>query len=391
MCVKTIQSTRTDKKEIAYYTNVFASKVNRFVGYIYKKLPIRNTNNKIIIQILNDVNMRGDNINVFMQNFATLAKVTGVGVVLIDMPSSLSNNLQDQLQNRELPYLVDINPSNITEYTVDNFGKFESVSFTDYMLIDGEREQITRTYDKTSWSVKKEDTLINGGEHNLGVCPVLFLSERGKFNSIGEFSSVAKLQKRHYNLQSELDEILRYQTFPVLTMQGDLDDNDIKVSNDSIILYDREVNSPNFIAPPSAPAELYQSRIKEIEYQISSVCYDTTTNQLQESGIALDIKFQGLNSALSTYSTQLEDFENRVFDVICRYLQLNNDISISYPKTFSIIDINQEVQIFSQMKELVNSPKYFELKAINIINNDLTNISIEDFEVIKQEIEDSMK
>jgi len=326
-----------------------------------------------------------------MQNFATLAKVTGVGVVLIDMPSSLSNNLQDQLQNRELPYLVDINPSNITEYTVDNFGKFESVSFTDYMLIDGEREQITRTYDKTSWSVKKEDTLINSGDHNLGVCPVLFLSERGKFNSIGEFSSVAKLQKRHYNLQSELDEILRYQTFPVLTMQGDLEDNDIKVSNDSIILYDREVSSPDFIAPPSAPAELYQSRIKEIEGQISSVCYDTTTNQSKESGIALDIKFQGLNSALSTYSTQLEDFENRVFNVICRYLKLNNDISISYPKTFSIIDVLQEVAIFAQMKDLVNSPKYFELKSLNLISNDLPNISFEDFEVIKQEIEDSMK
>jgi len=32
-----------NRQEIAYYTNVFASKVNRFVGYIYKKLPVRNT------------------------------------------------------------------------------------------------------------------------------------------------------------------------------------------------------------------------------------------------------------------------------------------------------------------------------------------------------------
>jgi len=51
----------------------------------------------------------------------------------------------------------------------------------------------------------------------------------------------------------------------------------------------------------------------------------------------------------------------------------------------------QEVAIFAQMKDLVNSPKYFELKSLNLISNDLPNISFEDFEVIKQEIEDSMK
>ena len=58
------------------------------------------------------------------------------------------------------------------------------------------------------------------------------------------------------------------------------------------------------------------------------------------------------------------------------------------PKTFSIMDINKEIEIFSAMKELVESPTYFKQKALQIIANDLVNIEIEEFDAIKGEIED---
>ena len=380
-----------DRQNIAYYTNIFASKVNRYIGYIYKKLPVRNTQNQILKQILKDINNKGDNINVFMQNIATRAKVRGVGLILIDMSKEVAPNLKEQIEARLLPYVMDIPPQSVTEYRLDRFGKFEFVKFDDTIIIDDEITNITRYYDKNVWKIILDDDVIDEGEHNLGVCPLIYLSEHTDFSTIGEFTQVARLAKRHYNLQSELDEILRYQTFPILTMQGDLQENDLQVSSDSAIFYDRDVNQPQFIAPPSAPAQLYQSRIQEIENQISNICYDLSTNKSQESGIALDIKFQGLNSSLSKFATNIEDFEYRIFDIICRYLGIANDIEVNYPNTFSVIDVNKEIEVFSELKALIKSPTYFKQKAIQIISNDLTNIDIETFDIIKAELEDETK
>ena len=43
------------------------------------------------------------------------------------------------------------------------------------------------------------------------------------------------------------------------------------------------------------------------------------------------------------------------------------------------------------MQGAINSPTYFKLKAMQIIGNDLNNISKDDFDRISLEIEDSLK
>jgi hypothetical protein len=193
-------------------------------------------------------------------------------------------------------------------------------------------------------------------------------------------------------LQSELDEILRSQTFSILTIQADNpSDVEIKLSTDNAIAYQKDVERPEFIAPPSAPAEIYQAKIKDIEAQIDKIAYDISTNQSPESGIALDIKFQGLNASLSNFALRLNDLENGAFDIVCRYLNINNDVTITYPKTFSIIDTQKEIAALEEMKNLIDSPTYFKLKAMQIISNDLNTIDPADFAVIAGEVEDSFK
>ncbi len=386
-----------ERKNIAYYTNLFAVKVNRYVGYLFKTTPTRSSNSPLIKKIFDDVDNRGNNIDVFMSNFAKNAKVRGVNLLLIDMPKNLPADLKTQLDNRVLPYFVEIKPENILEYRLDSTGKFEYILFSDVIdnstLHNQNKINIKRYYDKTKWIIfDDKDEIIESGEHNLGECPVIIFSENGEFPSIGEFSQIAFLAKRHYNLMSELDEILRSQTFSILTIQADNpSDVEIKLSTDNAIAYNKDVNKPEFIAPPSAPAEIYQTRIKEIEAQIDKIAYDISTNQSSESGIALDLKFQGLNASLSNFAIRLNDLENRAFEVVCKYLNIANDVTITYPKTFSIIDTQKEITILEEMKNLINSPTYFKLKAMQIISNDLNTIDPADFAVIASEIEDSFK
>jgi len=386
-----------ERKSIAYYENLFVPKINRYIGYIFKSTPTRTSKNQLIKEIFDNVDNQGNSADIFFSNFAKNAKVKGVNLLLIDAPKELGLNLKEQLQNRLLPYFVEIEPERIAKYKLDKFNKFEFIAFYDTIdkstLFKNETSNIIRYFDKNKWIIYDEDyKILEKGEHNLGVCPVLIFSETGKFLDIGEFTQIAFLAKRHYNLLSELDEILRGETFPILTLNADNpSDVELKIASDNAIVYQTGMNKPEFIAPPSAPAEIYLQKIKNLETKIDKIAYDISTNESNESGIALDLKFQGLNSSLSNFSLRLEDLERRAFDVVCRYLNINNDININYAKNFAIIDTNKEIGILSEMKQLITSPTYFKLKTLQIISNDLNSIEPEEFAKIVSEIEDEKK
>lgn len=387
-----------ERQKIAYYTNLFASKINRYIGYLYKTAPMRTTSNALIRQVFDDVDSRGNSVDVFMSSFAKNAKALGSNLLLVDMPQDLPSNLKEQIDTRALPYFVEIEPHTVTKYKLDKFGKFEYIAFNstiDNSTYDADDvKQVVRYYDSIEWRIYEDDKIIQRGTHNLGICPVISFGENGSFPDIGEFNQIAHLQKRHYNLKSELDEILRGQTFSLLTVNADSpSDIELKLSTDNAIVYGKEMKEPNFIAPESASASIYQKEIGNIEDTINKIAYDISTNQAQESGIALDIKFQGLNGSLSNFAMRLEDFEIRAFEIVARYLGIQNaDVTIQYPKTFNIVDVEKEINTLSEVKTLgYTLPTYEKLKLQQIIANDLSSVSNDDLSLISGEIEDVLK
>ena len=120
-----------ERQKIAYYENMFAPKINRYIGYLFKQTPTRTSNNNLIKKIFDDVDNRGNNIDVFMSNFAKNAKIRGVNLLLVDMPKILPDNLKEQIEQRKLPYFVEILPERVIEFKLDEFGKFEYVMFSD--------------------------------------------------------------------------------------------------------------------------------------------------------------------------------------------------------------------------------------------------------------------
>jgi hypothetical protein len=382
------------RQDIAYYPNIIASKVKRYIGYLFKKSAIRNTDNEILKSIIDDVDRKGNHIDIFMQNFTLESKLRGCNLLLVDNVSSFSANYAEQKNNREFPYFVSIPPESVSEYKLDKYGNFEYIAYSD--VIDnstfGNKDvvSVTRYYDTQKWIVYEGDKVIESGEHNLGICPILYLSESGVFPSIGEFTQLGGIAKRYYNLKSELDEILRSQTFSILAIQAKDKAPNISLGTNNALLYDSD-KEPAFITPSNVPTTAYQNEIDSIIELIDRITYDINTNQNQESGIALDIKFQGLNSSLSSFARKCEDFEIRAFDIVCRYLGINLDISISYPKEFNIIDTHKEIETLSMIKAIRDIPSYERLKLQTIIKNDLNNVNDDDFEVIDKELEDGQK
>lgn len=387
-----------ERQKITDYSNIFVQKVGRYVGYLYKKTPIRATKDKMIQAIINDADNAGNSMDVFMSGFSKKCKVRGVGLILVDMPTEIPKTQKEQLEDRKLPYFVDIAPESVTEYKLDKFGKFTYVAYED--TIDNSTygkedvQNVVRYYDQTSWVIYDDGGKeLSSGDHNLGVCPVVYVGENGVYPDVGEFTQVSNLAKRHLNLESEMDDIMRGQTFSILTLQADNpSDVVITLSTDNAIKYGAGMNAPSFIAPDVSPAQTYESKIEAIEERMNDITYDISTTLSAESGIALDIKFQGLNGSLANFAMRLEDLEVRMLDIAVKYLKSKAEYMILYPQTFDITDLTKEINTLDSIKRLGYSiPTYESTKLKQIVANDLGGIDDDTLTQINTEIEDTLK
>lgn len=387
----------TERQKITDYSNIFVQKISRYIGYLYKHTPIRSTKDKMIQAIFDDADNAGNSIDVFMSGFSKVAKVRGVGLVLVDMQKDVPDNQAKQLEDRALPYFVKIKAESVVSYKIDKFGKFDFVAYKDTVNESTYEEEkivnVVRYYDKTEWIIYDGEEVKDKGKHNLGICPILSMGENGVFPDIGEFTQVANIAKRHFNLESEMDDIMRSQTFSILTIQADNpSDVVITLSTDNAIKYGKGMNAPSFIAPDISPSETYRGKIEALESRMDEITYDISTGLGAESGIALDIKFQGLDGSLSNFAMRLNDFEVRMFEVVQKYLKINAKIEIMYPSTFNIVDLEKEISTLQAVKRLgYKLPTYESTKLKQIIGKDLSNADADSISKMNAEIEDQLK
>jgi hypothetical protein len=189
---------------------------------------------------------------------------------------------------------------------------------------------------------------------------VLILTEKGDFPSFGPFSPIADLSKRLYNLDSELDEILRAQTFSLLCMQvppgTSAQDKSAaaKTAGETIgaqnmLLY--EGSMPGYAAPPDGPATVYMQRINDIRSQIHEIGLDVADTNQAESGKAKQLRFQALNGELSKFSQGMEDLERRAWYLTTKWLGMEAQPAIAWPRDFNVADVMTELEILREMRD----------------------------------------
>lgn len=348
------------RNEIAFYASPLALACSRFAGYISTMAATREMANAQFTAIADDADGRGNAIDVFWSQFIVQAKARGSMLLLVDMPSVLPGTQAEQLRTRTLPYWSTIQPESLSEFSVGDDGKFDFVEFTgNFTRADNTRTECTWRFDREQWSaVDKERRTLDSGQHPLGECPVLIFTEGGDFPHFGPFAAIADLSKRLFNADSELDEILRAQTFSLLTMQvpeGSTDQQKLtaaQVAGQSIGTSNLMVHSgstPAFIAPPDGPAQVYLARLQRIESKIDEVGLNVATVNAQESGIAMQMRFQAINGELSRFSLRMEDLERRAWDLSRKWLGMTQAPQVQWPRDFNLADVEQELKILAEM------------------------------------------
>lgn len=350
------------RNEVAWYASPLASAASDFAGYFSTRSKVRDLPQELYVAMADDLDGKGNAIDVFWHHFIVNAKARGCMCLLVDMPPAIdAQSLAMQAQRRVAPYVTAILPEQLTDFQVGDDGKFDFAEFYGrYSLPDGEQIDCLWHFDRQGWNATDtKGNFIDAGEHPLGECPLLIFTEGADFPYFGSFSQLADISKRLFNLESELDEILRSQTFSLLTMQvSENSTNQQKIeaartAGETIGTANLMVHTgsrPDFIAPPDGPARIYLDRIAKLESMARDIGLDVRGSAAQESGIALQMRFQRLNAALSAFSARMEDLERRMWELARRWLGMTAAPTVQWPRDFSLSDIATELTVLQQMQ-----------------------------------------
>lgn len=349
------------RNEIAWYASPLAQVVSRFAGYLASRPAVRSMNNPLYEAMAADIDGKGNSIDSFWSQFVIEAKARGSMLLLVDMPPAMAPTLEQQVRARVAPYWTSIKPELLTDYQIGDDGKFTYAEFSgNFTLETGERVNCTWHFDLTSWrAMDGQQRVLAEGEHPLTECPLLIFTEGGDFPYFGPFSPIADLSRRMFNLDSELDEILRSQTFSLLTMQVSENSTDAqKVQAAQVVgetigssnLMVHSGSTPAFIAPPDGPARIYLDRIAALKDQINEIGLVIASSSQRESGLALQMRFQALNSELAKFAGRMESLERRAWELSRQWLGLTTAPEISWSRDFNMADVVAELDILASMQ-----------------------------------------
>lgn len=391
------------RQQLSYFLNHTAPIINACVDPIFKDTISRNYNeNELFKTFLNDVDRLGTTLQEFMRYNSTQAKIYGVMYVLVDNVSEIGETVADQVNNRQLPYLVAIEPKSVYKWLVNDIGELDLFTYTTTVFDDeGNAKTQYHEWTRTSWTVRNEEQkVIATGEHNLGKVPIVqwFGRSSRKIDILPppEYLAIAKTNHQVYHLCSLLTQILNMQTFSTLTLpdngQGA---DDITLGTNNVLLYPAESShAPAFIAPDRGPAEIIMAVIKMLVddmYRLSGI-NSVIGVQEAKSGVAKQWDFERTNQRLADFSVQCESAEKDIIELFELWTNMNVDYKCDYPREFKINDITDSLAQSQAVLDLGLGSNTLKVETgKKVLDSYMPNIEPETFDEIVAEIEGSVQ
>jgi len=366
---------RTDdyknRVKMSYYYNFCAPIVDIYTNHLFKNPIIEDWGNikKIIEYRKENVDRMDSSIYEFRKEISDLAQIYGQMYVITDVPSQSGRTImtaQDEIDNDMFPYFTAFHPQDVINWALDSFGKPYWVLVQEthdsnenpFTYDESTKPNIRyRLWTRTEWIlVDGEGGEIARGTHGLGMVPITcFTNKKSKkmrnFLGISALADIAYISRDIYNSCSELKQILRDQTFAILTLQGSTGEySEVSVGTSKALLYPPERTAPAYISPAPSNAEM---QFKHIDRQVSAIfrlaklegasAEFKGQSATQESGVAKAYDFNETNQALSDKADNLQDGEMKMWRTFGAWKGIDFDGSVIYPKEFSIQSLNADL------------------------------------------------
>ena len=338
------------RKKLAVYPNYIKKIVDTYVGALFRVEPVRDFGtNTEYEEFCKNVDLRGTDIDDFMRNIAKLTLIYGTVFVIVDKPRANVLTRAHEKEAKISPYATIRLPTQVQNIEIDEYGRIQKIVFREVETV--------REFYPGSWRVKTRNEVIEGN-FPFDEIPIVAVSWTDPILPgdpiVPPFIyDMARIAKDLYNAISELREILRNATFPILTLpvpDATIAEKmrEIVIGTENFIAYYPEKGGKvDFIAPPETPAKVYLEYIQlliDTLYSLANLEMVKGT-QTQKSGVALEFEFQNLNNLLSQIAQNLEQAEYQIANFVARWHGKKGfEGSIIYEKDFSYRDVERELK-----------------------------------------------
>ena len=315
-------------------------------------------------QFLQDADLDGRSFDQFMRDVATYSMVYGHCWVAIDKPVSNARTRADELNQGIRPYVQIFTPENVLDwdYERDESGLYR----LSYLKVKEETQRsyaIVREYTPTmmrAFRLEKEDAtpeLIQEMPITTNRIPCIpVYSQRSSHRGVGisSINDIADMSKMIYEEYSEIEQIIRLTNHPTLVKTAG---TEVSAGAGAIIQMEEGIDPglrPFLLQPNGASID---SVIASVQQKIEAIDRMACLGGIRSiesrrlSGIGLQTEFQMLNAKLADIAHNLEHAEEQIWRCFAMLQGTTFDGEITYPRSFSIQDKANEVQMIKQAKE----------------------------------------
>ncbi|OBX06192.1 DUF4055 domain-containing protein [Gallibacterium genomosp. 3] len=320
--------------------------LSQMVGRVFfKPIDVQNVNSKLVDTFLPDVDMKGNNLDVFSSKWFNAALAYGVSYVLVDYTrTDGAVTLADELRAGARPYLVHIKPQSVLGFktgrvngreVITQFRYVETITIDKDEFTTEEIEQINvyeigrvRKYQKATDNYELVDDIeLKIAGKRLDFIPIVAFSTKnnGEF-MLGEppLMELAYLNIKHWQSQSDQDNIVNTARVPLLARFGANDDSDRVQVGGSLI--DLPIDGDlRYVEHSGAAIGAGQESLKALESQIQIA----GASLLIKSEIAMTDsqnkeEHDKLISKLRLYANRFEDVLDLVLEYVGKWLSIDN-------------------------------------------------------------------
>ena len=208
------------RQELCYYLNYVRPVVDSHVNPIFRKEAARDWGGRrdesgqaLFSRFYDDIDTVKNKLPKFIKRAARIAKLHGAAFIVVDNVKDQPGTMADVLSKRAFPYAYIVKPEQVSDYRVNKAGVLTSITYT--VAGDGSgsagAQKETWTWTESTWSCSGGSGGDRKGDNAIRRVPVVPIlgaeADPGELKPLSEFYSIARTNKRIFNLCSEIDEL----------------------------------------------------------------------------------------------------------------------------------------------------------------------------------------
>jgi hypothetical protein len=377
-----------DRVRRLHYHNYCDVLVDFFKNFIYAETIQRNggSNDDWYQKFLMNVDGKGNDITTWMKQWETFREVYGMVYTLVDEPlvrnpdALLTKADEEQLDLN--PYWVLIPPNEVTDWFRDDFDKLQYLKRKQLidMMVGRSKRKIERYAEFYPDQIVTSEIDVTDREkprllpkeilpNTLGYIPIHceVFKESLQYPGMGNsfLRDLAKNNIEVLNLTSLNQEFLYRQCFNVLARETAtslpyMDQEDSVISQSNVIDVPKGAAMPQYISPPSQPAEYIAAERTRIVNEMFRRAAQDTLNELfngeGKSGFSQAQSFSKSVPFIATRADVCERSENLLMEITLDRLTKAWDGKIKYKDRYELTNITDMITQFTSLARDLQLP-----------------------------------